>query len=143
MANYNIKFDHLTLTEDGMVLKYKNKTKKVIYFAELDKIYIKKYNLNTIFKFAFISCPFLFLYMAIQYDNLEFLIILALFTMLTLFTPINVINYKSYRLCIRLKNGTCFIKKVPLHMKIENISIIQEVYTEYLNYNSTIVFTSE
>jgi hypothetical protein len=53
------KFDKLTLVEDGIILSRKDNKQYLVSFSELDKIYLKRYQLNSVFEFAFIVLPFL------------------------------------------------------------------------------------
>jgi len=128
------RFDSLTFSKDGLFLKYRNEPEIEISFADLDQIYIKKNKLSPFIEFMGISFPFLFVYMAVQ--NLPFdLMILA--SVITIFPVLKIIiNYKWYRLYVRLNDGTVFKKKITLDLKTENISILEKVRTEYLYYNA-------
>ena len=41
-----VKFDHLTFSENGLLLKYRKEKEVEISFEELDKVSLKKYKLN-------------------------------------------------------------------------------------------------
>jgi hypothetical protein len=131
--NHSVKFNDLTLTKSGLILKYKKKNKLEIPFAEVERIYIKKHKLNPLIELLCISAPFLLILMIIQYSPFDIVIIAALFTILPVF--ISVINYKWYRLYVRLKDGTFFSKRVPRHMKTESISILEKAQIEIFHYN--------
>jgi len=128
------KFDRLTFSENGLLLKYRNKQQIEIPFEEIDKAYIKKYRLNPIVEFLFISFPFILVFMTIQYFASGLLILVSIITILpVLFT---VINYKWYRFNVHLKDGTFFSKRVRLDKKTENIIAVSKIQRECLYYNN-------
>lgn len=135
MAFNTTKFDNFTFSRNGLVLIYKNKKQVEISFADLDQIYIRRHRLNYFVKFTGIG--FLFLFMSLQYLPFNLTTLESIIVLLPVF--ILVINYKWYCLYVRLRDGTTFIKKVPLKLKTENISILEKVRTEYLYYRAGIL----
>ena len=135
MINNNTKFDSLTFSKNGLLLKYRNEQEIEIPFANLGQIYIKKHKLNPIVEFLGISFPFLFVYMAIQYLPFDLMILVSIITIISIFKC--VVNYKWYRFNIQLKDGTSFKKKISLDLKTENVSILEKVRTEFIYYNSS------
>ena len=133
----NSKFDHLIFSADKLTLYYKIKEQKEISFAQIDQIYIKKYKIHPILEFVGISSPFFLIYMTIQYIPFDLIIIASFFTIPPIF--ITVSNYKWYRLCVRLIDGTFYSKSVSLHKKSETISILEKLRVEYLNYKFQVV----
>ena len=131
-TNGNSKFDHLTFSEDKLTLHYNIKEQKEISFAQVDQIFIKKYKIHPIVEFVWISSPFFLIFMTIQYSPYDLIIIASFFTIPPVF--ISVLNFKWYRLCVRLIDGTIYSKSVSLHNKTETISILEKLRTEYLNY---------
>jgi hypothetical protein len=136
VAKYKItnttKFDSLTFSENGLILKYRKKQEINISFSELDKIYIKISKLNPVFELGFIVLPFLIIYLSAQYVSIEKVMFLGLSTVIPIFIKIN--NYKSYSLIICLKEGSIFKKKVFLNKKEETVSIINAIRKEQLNH---------
>jgi len=130
--NHNEKFEHMTFSENGLVLIYKKKQQREISFDDIKEIYIKKNKCNAVMQLVGIVSPFLLTYLTLQYFSFELVMIVALFTIV----PVSmcIVNYKWYRLCIRLKDGTTYRKIVPLHLKTENISVLEKVRTEFLHY---------
>lgn len=128
----NSKFDHLTFSEDKLTLHYNKKEQKEISFAQVDQIYIKKYKTHPILKFVGISSPFFLIYMTIQNIPFDLIITASFFTIPPIF--ITVLNYKWYRLCVHLRDGTFYSKSVSLHKKSEIISILEKLRAEHLNY---------
>lgn len=128
------KFDSLAISNDGLTLKYKNNQEIEIPFDKLDKIYIKRHNLNPFWELMGISIPFIFVLMAINYLPLNFMIIVSIVSILTVF--LGVINYKWYRLYVCLKDGTSFKKKISFELKTESFTILEKVRSEFLYYNS-------
>lgn len=137
MAIKTTKFHNLTFSGNGLVLEDKNKQQIEISFAELDQIYMKKHKLHSFVKFIGISFPFLFVFMSIQYLPFNLMILVSIITVLPIF--MFIINYKSYRLYVRLNDGTIFLKKIALNLKTENISILEKVRTEYLYYKASLL----
>lgn len=123
------KFDSLTFSNDGLVLKYKNNEEIEIPFDNLDKIYIKRHNLNPFWELMGISIPFVFVFMAINYLPLNLMILVSIISVLSVF--VGVINNKWYRLYVRLKDGTSFRKKISFELQTEHFTIIEKVRSEY------------
>ena len=132
-----MKFDQLTLSESGLLLKYQNKSEHEIPFANLNKLYIKKYNLHPALELLMISIPFVFVISTIQYLDLYLVVIVSI--ILAFLIIKTVMNFKWYRFYIILKDGTVFYKKVPLHKKPENVSALEKVYAKYLQSNITTI----
>ena len=128
------KFDLVTFSEKGLLLKFRNKQQIEISFEEIDKVYIKKYKLNPIVELLCISFPFLMVFMDIQYLASNVLILVSIFTVLPVL--ITVINYKWYRFNVHLKDGTFFSKRVRLDKKTENIVALGKIQRECLYYNN-------
>jgi hypothetical protein len=128
------KFDSLSFSNDGLVLNCKNNQEIEIPFDNLDKIYIKRHNLNPFWELMGISIPFLFVFMAINYLPLSLMILVSIISILTVF--VGVINYKWYRLYVRLKDGTSFRKKISFEFKTENFTIIEKIRSEFIYYNA-------
>ena len=129
------KFDSITFSKSGLLLKYRNEPEIEIPFADLDQIYIKKHKLNPLMEFMGISFPFLFVYMAINYLTFYIMILVSIILIIPVFMII--VNYKWYRLYVLLNDGSTFRKKIASNMKTENISIVEKVRTEYLYYTAT------
>lgn len=79
------KFDSLTFSENGLILKYQKKQEIKISFSELDKIYIKKFKLNPFIELFGISSPFILVYITTQYTPYQLLIVASLLTIFPIF----------------------------------------------------------
>jgi hypothetical protein len=130
--NSKQQFDDMNYSEEGLVLEYKNKQVCQISFAEVNRIYIQKNKLNPFIKIALISFPILLLLSTIEFFPSDLLIIASFFAILPVF--ISVYDYKWYRLIVCLQDGTIYSKKVSLHLKTENISILDKVYDKFITY---------
>jgi len=126
------KFDHLTFSDDKLTLHYNKKEQKEISFAQVDEIYIKKYKIHPIMEFIGIALPFFLIYLTIQYIPFDSIITASFFTIPPIF--ISVINFKWYRLCVRLKDDTIYRKRISLYNKTENVYIFEKVRAEYIKY---------
>ena len=133
ISNTN-KFQSLSLIENGLILKFQNKLSIEIPYAEVDKVYIKKYKLNPIVEFLCIALPFLFVCVALQYLPFHLMIFLSLISLIPIF--LRVLNYKWYQLFVILKDGTFFRKRVSLNTKMENFAILNKVEKEIFDYKS-------
>lgn len=127
------KFDSLTFSNDRLFLKYQNEPEIEIPFANLDKIYIKKYKLNPIIEFICIAFPFLFVFMFNQYLPFGLLMMVSIVTVFSVFMV--AINYKWYILYIHLYDGTSLRKKISRKLKAESFSILEKVIAEHVQYN--------
>lgn len=131
------KFQSLSLVENGLILKCQNKRSIEIPYADLHKVYIKKYKLNPIVEFLCISLPFLFVYVALQYLPFYLMLFVSLISVLPIF--LRVLNYKWYQLFVILKDGTFFKKRVSLDKKTENFSILNKVEKDFSDYKFSIM----
>jgi hypothetical protein len=129
------RFDSLTFSKNGLLLKYRNKQEIEIPFADLCQIYIKKHKLNPFMEFIGISFPFLFVFMSIQYLPFNIMIFVSIISIILVF--MSIVNYKWYVLYVHLNDGTTFRKKISSNLKSENISTIEKVRTEYLYFNAS------
>ncbi len=67
-----IKFDHLTLTPNGLILEYNHKQFDEILFSELHKSYIKKQKFSFTFKIGFLLISLSFLAILSSYFSFLF-----------------------------------------------------------------------
>ncbi len=128
-----IKFDQLTYSSNGVILQYQDNPEIEIPFAAIEKIFIKKHKLNPFLEFIGITIPFLMVYLVVQYWPSSLLIFISIVAILPVF--LHVINYKRYRLYIRLNDGSSYRKKISMHLKTESFSVLEKVRAEYMSYN--------
>lgn len=97
---HSTKFDTLTFSKNGLLLKYRNEQEVEIPFTNLEKIYFKKHKLHPIVELIVISLPFIIVFKAVQY--LPFLMtIVSLVSVLPVF--LFFINYKlELNICVIL-----------------------------------------
>ena len=137
-ARVNIKFDStkfndLSYSEKGLIIKIKNKPEREISFEEVENVFIKKHELTPIVEAAFIASPFLLIHMAFLYSPFEILTLASFFTIPPVFIVVH--KYKWYRLYVRLKDGNILKKKVPLNAISENFNFVASFYREYFKIN--------
>jgi hypothetical protein len=125
-------FSTLTLVENGIVLSFKDDTKRVVSYSDLDKIYIKVYKLKPVYELLFILFPFLLLFLAFQFMMLEKVMLVAFFSVIPVF--VKTYKYKGCGLVICLKDETLYKKKLSLKTKSETVAIVNAVKKEQLNY---------
>ena len=130
-------FDQLTYSSSGLLIQYKNNPRIEISFADIDKIYIKKHKLNPALEFVAITIPFLMVVLVVQYFPSSLMIFISIIAILPVFMC--VINYKWYRLYIRLNDGSSYRKKIAKDLKTESFSVLEKVRAEYLNYNTSTI----
>ena len=136
-ASNNTKFDQLTYSSNGLLIQYLDNPGIEIPFADINKIYIKKHKINPVVEFIGISVPFLSVYLVTQYLPSMLLIVLSIIAILPIF--VRLINYKWYRLYIRLHDGSSYRKKITKDVKTESFSVLEKVRAEYINYNTTAI----
>lgn len=128
-----IKFNTLALVGDGLILKFGKTRERKISFSELDKIYIKVYKLNPVYSYLFLLVPFLLGFLYVEYIQLDITLFVALVPVIPVFAKINF--YKSYKLIIRLEDGTFYRKKVLRKLKSDTVDLINEVKRARLKNN--------
>jgi hypothetical protein len=129
-----IKFDSLTLVENGTVLKYKKNKVGEISYSELQKIYIKVYKLKPIYGFMLALFPMLFAFLCFEFIKINIEISLAL--MLVIPTIVKSNRFQRFGLVIVLKDGSVFKKHISNKFKSDAIELINEVKRKRLNYNN-------
>ena len=132
-----IKFDSLTLSENGIVLQNDKKKVSEISYSELDKIYIKVYKLKPMFGFLLVLFPMLFAFLCFEYIQLNIEMSVALLPVIPTIVKINNINkFKRFGLVIVLKDGSVFKKHVSKNLKSDAVELINMVKRKCLNYNN-------
>lgn len=126
-----IKFESLTIAQNGMVLKYEKKKVSEIPFSELDKIYIKVYKLKTIYGFLFVLFPMLFAFLCFEYIKLNIEMSVALLPVIPTIVKIN--RFQRLSLVIVLKDGRVFKKHVSKKYKSDAVELINEVKKKCLS----------
>lgn len=127
-------FNSLTIGESRLVLRNKEKDKFIIFFAELNKIFIKKRQLSIFFKIGIIGLSLFFLAILENYFSLGLVLVVGLFLVLPFFVWSN--NYKWYQLIILHHDGTFFIKTFYKKEKQEQINLVNVVKKEVINNNT-------
>ena len=130
--NSNYKFDLLKVEEDKLIVSGKRRESSEILFSEIEMIYVsaKKcpllINLISLFFLIvfIISCA---LYLSLHLLLLIVPIVLLVFTLKTIY-------YNGYELKIRLKNQSIYKTKVPLKLKNEAISKVNEIRKKVYDY---------
>jgi hypothetical protein len=131
------KFSDLSFFEKGVIVTQKNKEEYPILFSELNKIYIKKYQLSFLNKIGVFSVLLILSALLYIYLPLEILFILFI-----LYFPLiaKMSTYKSYQLHLLLYDGTFFNKKFNKKTKDEYINVVsrvrQELYAHQIKYNT-------
>ena len=121
-----IKFQNLTLVKNGIVLRLKNKELKEISYFDIERVYLKVYNLKPFQEFLLVTVPILItLLFVIMYSTIYILIISAFLILLLIL--IKVKTYKKYRLNLQLKNGNFYIKNVSYISKVKDFNSITEI----------------
>lgn len=128
-------FDQLTYSSRGLLIQYKNNPEIEISFADIDKIYIKKHKLHPALEFVSITIPFLIVVLVVQYFPSSLLILISIVAIVPIF--MRLINYKWYSLCICLKDGSLYRKKISMKMKMESFSVLEKIRAAYFNYNTS------
>ncbi len=115
----------ISITNNGIILNPKSRTKEQISFTDVAKIHINVKQQQFAIK-SFLIGYFIFTLFCLQYLNLE----LSIFSILIFcinFIVLNTLDFKTYRLQIVLKNNTVIEKRIPKKLKYEFITVINEV----------------
>lgn len=132
-----IKFENISLIDNGIILSLKSpKKEELIYFSEIDKVYIKKNKIQPIYYYLFISSSSMFILILLFINfKLDIILIVPILVIMTVVIKLN--SRKIYALKIRLKDGRFFRQEVPLKLKyktIEIVSIIRhKIYAHTIN----------
>ena len=128
-----IRFKKIEVHANGITLICKTKIgQQHIPFDAIDKIYLTLNKRSVIMTYLYFSivgcCIFIGLYWY------SFIVLLATISFLLLVTSwfcytywINLNRYPTYRLVVKLKNGSIFIKNTSQVRKEETISIINQI----------------
>lgn len=130
--NSNYKFDILKVEEDKLIVSGKKREGRELSFSEIEMIYVsaKKCPLLITLISLFFSIVFIIscaLYLSLQLVLLIVPIVLLVFTLKTIY-------YNGYELKIRLKNQSIYKTKVPLKLKNEAISKVNEIRKKVYDY---------
>lgn len=124
----------ISITNNGIILNSKSKSNQQIPFAEVAKVHLQIRHHQTILKIFLISY-FIFTLLCMQYLNLEMSIFSAFIYIINFFV-INMLDFKSYRLQIVLKNNNVIEKQIPKKLKYDYISLISEIRRNILPEHS-------
>jgi hypothetical protein len=102
-----MKFKTLSVFENGLILKNKNKEEKNVLFSEVHKIYIKKCKFSFLNRIACLSILFILLSIFAKYLPVE-IMLLASIILFTIIVKMNI--YKWYQLNLHLIDGTLHYK---------------------------------
>ncbi len=118
-------FKKISISENGVILKYQDKESKEISFSEISKIYIKVKKVP--FKYiALFVCLSLSVVMFLVWIYGFSLVVLSP-SFLILVGVIKLNSYKKYLLKIKLNDGCSIIESFPLKLKYKTIEVIIKV----------------
>jgi hypothetical protein len=133
-------FKKLEFADNGLILECRKNKKKSIPFEEIETVYIKSHSIHPLLEFGLILAPFLFLFLIIDYVQLQLLFIFAIIAIFPVVAK--VINYKWYSLKVRLKDGSLFIKNVSSRNKSDYFSILNKYCKDSHHYFTNIYATA-
>lgn len=131
------KFETLTIANNGMVLKYKKKKVSEIPFSELDKIYIKVYQLKPIYASIVVVFSILLAFLFFESIKRNIEMFVAILPVIPAFVKSN--RFKRFGLVILLKDGSVFKKHVSKKVKSDTVELINEVKRKILSSVSNII----
>lgn len=118
-------FKKISISENGMILKYEDKEAKEISFSEISKIYIKVKKVPLLYIVLFV-CLSLSVVMFLVWIYGFSLVVLSP-SFLILVGVLLLKRYKKYLLKIKLNDGYSIIEPIPLELKYETIEVIIKV----------------
>jgi uncharacterized membrane protein len=125
------KFKTLSLTENGLILKNKNKEEKNVLFSEVHKIYIKKCKFSLLNRIVSLSILLVFVSISAKYLPVG----IVLLASIILFTVLLVKMYtcKWYQLHLYLIDGTSHYKVFYSSKKQNYINLVNAVRKGYFD----------
>jgi hypothetical protein len=118
-------FKKITISEKGMILKFKTKEQKEIPFSEINKIYIKAKKTPVLFMLLFVAVSLSVVLLSLWIFGFKLILFSPLFLILVGVIKLN--NYKRYVLKIKLKCGNAIIQPIPLKLKYKTIDDITKI----------------
>jgi hypothetical protein len=131
-----IKFEKISLIDNRIILSLKSKKEEVIYFSEIDKVYIKINKMHYIYYFLFLLTSIVVVILSLICLPFDLILLVPILVLITGAVKLN--NHKIYGLKILLKDGRLFRQEVPLKLKyktVETVNIVrQEIYINTINH---------
>lgn len=128
-----IKFENISLIENRIILSLKSKKEEVVYFSEIDKVFIKTNKMNPIYFILFILSSMVVLFLSVTNLPLDLIMLAPVLVIITGAIKLN--NHKIYALKIRLKNGRLFRQEVSPELKNKTIETVNTIRQEIYSYS--------
>lgn len=130
-----IKFENISLIDNGIILSLKSKKEEVIYFSEIDKVYMKINKMHYIYYFLFLLTSIIVAILSLIHLPFDLILLVPILAIITVAVKLN--NHKIYGLKILLRDGRLFRQEVPIQLKyktIETVNIVrQEIHVNTIN----------
>jgi len=130
-SNCIAKFKTLSLTENGLILKNKNKEEKNVLFTEVNKIYIKKCKFSLLNKILSLSITLILLSISAKYLPVSIMLLVSIILLTTLIVKMN--TYKWYQLNLHLIDGTSHYKVFNSSAKQSHITLVNVIRKGYFD----------
>ncbi len=124
----NLRFENISLVENGIVLSFKSAEQREVSFLEIDKIYISVNRASPLYVFLFVIISLIVMGFSIWFMNFDMILVLPI--LLIVFGAIKLNNFKKYGMTISLKNGSFLEQQVPLKLKYEAIDFVNRIRKE-------------
>ena len=92
----NLRFENISLVENGIVLSFKSAEQREVSFLEIDKIYISVNRASPLYVFLFVIISLIVMGFSIWFMNFDMILVLPI--LLIVFGAIKLNNFKKYGL---------------------------------------------
>ena len=124
----NIRFENISLVDNGILLSFKSTEQKEISFSEIDKIYISVNKVPPLYVFLFVIISLVVMGFSFWFMDFDSILVLPILLIVSGVVRLN--NYKRYGMTIALKNGDFLEQRVPLKLKYEAIDFVNKIRKE-------------
>lgn len=119
------KFKKISISENGMILKYQDKASKEILYSDIYKIYIKVKKVPLLYIVLFVCLSLSIVVFLVWIYGFSLFVLSPSF--LILVGVILLKRYKKYILKIKLNDGYFITEPIPLELKYKTIEVIIKV----------------
>ena len=128
----NYSFDILNIEEDKLIVSAKKRESSEISFSEIEMIYVSAKKCPLLITMLLLLFSIAFIISSVLYLSLQLTLLIVPISLLLYI--IKTIYYNGYELKIRLKNQSIYKTKVPLKLKNEAISKVNEIRKKVYDY---------
>lgn len=126
----NVKFDHLEIHQNILLLIYKGKVINEFELSKLERIHVNFDSYPYHYKYQFLIVIVKIILISKYYYEIDFNYLMFEFFFLFSLFLIILHNFKKYKLYIKLINGQEFLFSIPFKFKYETVETISKIRHE-------------